>query len=104
MRSIAMIATCAIVSGVVQATDVPQNAGVTIAQLAANPARYHGRVVTLSALATVKFEGNQLCAVSSGGTHCIWLEFADGPWETEKDAERYHEARRRWLAFDQKRI
>jgi hypothetical protein len=53
---------------------------VSIIQLVANPERYHGKVVFITAYATIELENNSLCMTPTPASHkdCIWLEYDDG--------------------------
>ena len=94
--------------GTIAAAQAPKDLGqdVTILQLIASPGRYHGRVVFLSAFATVKFENMSLCMVrdSASSKDCLWLQFYDGPYETAADNVRYMAARKQWEKFHGKKI
>lgn len=88
--------------------EAPKDRGeyVSIIRLVANPERYHGKVVFLSAYATVKFEGNQLCAVQKPAStkDCLWLQFDDGPYVNDEDLARYKRAKAKWEKFNGKLI
>ena len=61
---------------------------VSIIQLISNPERYDGKVVFLSAYATIEFEGDRLCMVPkpASSKDCVWLEVVNGASEGAKDA------------------
>lgn len=99
----------ALASGGAIANDVPAaDTGeyVSIIQLIANPDRYHGKVVFLSVYPKVEFEGDCLCMVPNAASSkdCLWLQYDDGPWETDKDMERYKRAQARWKPLSGKRV
>ncbi len=79
---------------------------VSIINLIATPERYDGKLVFLSAYATVRFEGNSLCMTQqpASASDCLWLEFDDGPYETEQDYQRYKLAEAKWKKYNGKRI
>jgi len=78
---------------------------VSIDQLLAHPGEFHGKAVPVLAYAKIEFEGDRLCAVPRAPMqNCIWLSFDDGPYESEQDLARYLAARKRWRAFDGRRV
>jgi hypothetical protein len=87
-------------------TDKKIGEGVSIIQLVANPDRYHGKLVYFRAYATVRFEGNSLCMTPDriNTKDCLWLQYDDGPWKTDKDMERYKTAQKKWEGFNGKVI
>jgi len=106
-RSIAGIAALAF-GAAFAADQAEQDRGeyVSIVQLIANPDRYHGKVIFISAYATIRHEGDSLCMVpkAASSKDCVWLRFDDGPYETEKDFARYERARAKWQRLSGKRI
>ena len=96
---------CSCVSLFNEPASVPPH--VSIIQLVANPDRYHLTVVEVQAYATVRHEGNQLCAVEKPAStkDCLWLQYDDGPYETDADLARFDRAKARWeQEFNGKRI
>lgn len=79
---------------------------VSIINLIATPERYDGKLVFLSAYATVKFEGDSLCMTQqpASTSDCLWLQFDDGPYETEQDQQRYLRAKAAWQKHHGKHI
>jgi len=79
---------------------------VSILSLIVNPEKYHGKKVYLGAYATVRFEGDSLCAVQkpASSKDCLWLQFDDGPYKTEKDIARFDRAKKKWERYNGKRI
>src|SRR5262249_34935542 len=84
--------------------NLPDIQRVSLEDLVHDPAKYHGRHVELDAYATRGFENDTLCASAPGGDPCIWLVWADPPWETEADFERIQKADARWRALHRKRV
>ena len=106
-RTIGIVATLAIGSAL--AADLPQRdtgESVSIVQLIANPDRYDGKVIFLSAYAIVRFEGNSLCMVpkAASSKDCVWLELYDGPDETGQDIVRYKRALAKWRPLNGKLV
>ncbi len=84
--------------------NLPQVQRVSLEDLASNPAKYHGAPVELDAYATRGFENDTLCASAPNGRPCIWLVWADPPWDTEADFERLGKADAGWRALHLKRV
>jgi hypothetical protein len=95
--------------GCVSVSDGPASVPpyVSIIQLVANPDRYHLTVVQIEGYATLRHEGNQLCPVEKPGStkDCVWLQYDDGPYESDADLARFDRAKARWeREFNGKRI
>lgn len=108
MKSVAATLCALCVSVEVAAQAPPRDLGesVSIIQLIANPDRYHGKVVSLNAYATVAFENNTLCMVAkpASSMDCVWLQYDDGPWETKADMSRFDRQRAKWLQYHGKPV
>ena len=79
---------------------------VSVAQLTSEPSVFHGKQVSVSGYAQIQFENDVLCPQRQPVTSrsCIWLNYDDGPYESEADMARYDAAEERWRSFDGKRI
>lgn len=82
-------------------------ATVDVMQLIAHPAKYAGKVVSVSALVTVEFENMTLCSVDAkvgSVDSCVWLEIDSGPYESAEDERRYKKALDLWTPFNRKKV
>ena len=75
---------------------------VSLEELVDNRTKFHGHVVELDARANRGFENDTLCATTPGGRPCIWLVWADPPWETQADLERIKKADAHWWSRHRK--
>lgn len=82
------------------------SARVSVIQLVATPERYDGAVVFVTGFLTIEFENNSLCATPTvaSSKDCLWVQYDDGPWETEMDMQRYNAAKAKWTAMSGKRV
>ena len=79
---------------------------VSLIRLIASPAAYDGKLVSVSGFAFIEFENNNLCIVRkpSSSHDCVWINYFDGPVETDADMERYQAAREKWSKFNRRHI
>ena len=79
---------------------------VSLIKLIATPEAFHGKKVFVSGYAFIEFENNNLCLVPepASSQDCVWINYDDGPYETEADHERYLAAERKWAQYNRKRI
>ena len=96
----------ALVCGCAHETENKRGIRVSIIDLIANPDRYHGKLVFLSAFVTLELENMSLCMTRevASSRDCLWLEIDPGPYETEEDLTRYQAAEERWKPYNHKRI
>jgi hypothetical protein len=79
---------------------------VSIINLIATPGAYHKKLVFISGYASIEFENNNLCLSKDPAStrDCVWINYDDGPYETDADMKRYEAKRREWAKYDGKLI
>lgn len=89
-----------------QLEETDRGVRVSLVRLIAVPDRYDGKVVMVSGYAFIEFENDNLCIVAKPNTtrDCIWIQYFDGPVETDADLERLEAAKRKWSKFNGKYI
>jgi hypothetical protein len=107
MPKIAAFCATVVVACIWPATVCAAEPGVDVMQLIAHPAKYTGKLVSVSALVTVEFENMTLCSISAKVRNidsCVWLEIDSGPYESAADELRYKKALASWTPFNRKQV
>ncbi len=75
---------------------------VSLFRLIVNPDSYHEKVVFVTGYVRIGLEDMSICPSrdSLSNIDCLWLNIDDGPFETDKDMERYYENERKWNKFN----
>ena len=79
---------------------------VSLIRLIAAPEAFHGKKVFVSGYAFIEFENNNLCLVPdpASSKDCVWINYDDGPYQSEADHERFLAAERKWVGYNRKVI
>lgn len=77
---------------------------VSLFRLIANPNPYHSKVVFVTGYVSIALEDMSVCPIRDPLTRqdCLWLKIDDGPFETDKDMERFDKRKRAWIKFHKK--
>jgi hypothetical protein len=79
---------------------------VSLIRLIADPEAFHGKKVFVSGFAFIEFENNNLCISRepASSKDCVWINYDDGPYQTDADHDRFLAAERKWVKYHRKVI
>ena len=103
---ILFLASWCLISPVLAAHDPGCGERVSLPRLIANPDKYHGKALWVTAYITVDFENMTACP-SKNETQmesCLWLDIVDGPYKTEQEYTRYETRLQKWKQFDRRTV
>ncbi len=104
--SILFFASWCLSATVLASTDPECGDHVPLAELIANPDKYHGKEVLVVAHVTIEFENMTACP-SENETQmksCLWLDIDDGSYKTGQDYPRYEAMLQNWERFNHQAV
>lgn len=104
--SILIVASCCLIPRVWAAPNPECGDRVSLAELVANPDKYHGKTISVVAHITIDFENMTACP-SENNTQmesCLWINIDDGTYKTEQDYPRYEAMLQNWKRFNRQTV
>ncbi len=104
--SILFFASWCLSATVLAAPDPECGDRVPLAELIANPDKYHGKEVLVVAHITIEFENMTACPSENETQreNCLWLDIDDGSYKTGQDYPRYGAMLQNWERFDHQTV
>jgi len=103
---ILFLASCCLTPQLLAAPATECGERVSLAKLVANPDKYHGKALWVTAHITIDFENMTACPSGTEARYerCLWLDIDDGSYKTEQDYPRYAAMLQNWKHFDRQTV